>query len=437
MFKGSLAVVGVLLLLAGCSVSESPTEYTGGSSDLPNTIAGTIHNSEGKPAVRAKVMVLAKKSWWTAVENGQTIPVDSGYTDSSGAFTIQTQALDSFSMQIEYGAEGAYISDAQNSTAANGQVSIDQPIITVVGYEYRGTLLVNEVMPTKVLVAGSLYEAPVDSTGVFRFINLPEGLYPLVSVYQSGSGVPNDRLDESHYTIERAYADTLMSSSQSMLSSSEEYSSEETDSIRIADFEDDTWCTLSPSKGECDQLFWKVLVNTVNWISPLANGEDGLTSHEYQLINENGYEGSSLHMILGGERRYSGLALTTQSGSIHMSGLDSLSFFVRSGQESMDSIDVIFYSNSVDEKSAAAGTFLYTRIGGVGVEWNRFVVPIPMLRVGVLIDYTLTSHEVSTEAIRSHLASIDNIQFQCNGDDVSIDNIDLFGTEPFFEVLAQ
>lgn len=151
-------------LFSSCSES---TQTSGGIWDeTQNTLAVRIRLASGEPAVAAKVRLVTE----TAVVE------DSAVADESGIARLKRPSQDGF------------IEVQEKSGVARNRVLAGDSLLTDTlkkPASLQGKLVVQTAMPRRLFLFGTSYAAEVSESGAFRFENIPDGEYAVLSEGES------------------------------------------------------------------------------------------------------------------------------------------------------------------------------------------------------------------------------------------------------------
>ena len=151
-------------LFSSCSES---TQTSGGIWDeTQNTLAVRIRLASGEPAVAAKVRLVTETA----------IVEDSAVADESGIARLKRPSQDGF------------IEVQEKSGVARNRVLAGDSLLTDTlkkPASLQGKLVVQTAMPRRLFLFGTSYAAEVSESGAFRFENIPDGEYAVLSEGES------------------------------------------------------------------------------------------------------------------------------------------------------------------------------------------------------------------------------------------------------------
>jgi len=146
----------VVAILASCGFRD----HAGGSGmEIPNTISLVALQSNGSPAVNARVRIVAESKWYTNTSLGVSIVLDSMLTDKKGRFTVPIP--DSELVRIEIISNGEGTSQVFDSTQKT------------VSLNALGSIRAEWTPGATVMIAGTSFSQKVDESGVVLFTSIP------------------------------------------------------------------------------------------------------------------------------------------------------------------------------------------------------------------------------------------------------------------------
>jgi hypothetical protein len=313
-----------LSALSGCGMFERVAD--GGTIETTNGIAAKVVLPSGQPASDIKIYLLDEQDWLEKTKAGESIILDVVETDSAGNFKFKIAKADSdrtVGLYADVETYGLLIHDAT-------QQLLKDAFGNVIGMtkkvSYEGTIKDTTFDTQKIYLAGTPFNAVVDSVGHFIIKNVPPESYAVVIERrlpdQSREFVVGEKVKLDEYTEGKP---TIITP-------------DTTKAILLEDFEDgDNANLLHPILGY--QSWWDAASDLVSGgnATLLQPTNASIGSFQKAIRDGAGDRGKSLQVLYnsgthpGQGEPFSYVMLTTNLGgyAIHydLSHMDSLTFF--------------------------------------------------------------------------------------------------------------
>lgn len=303
-----LIILLVSLLLIACS-KPNDTEAKGGVWDeTENGVAVIVIDAQGKPVPNARVRIIPTTTWGQSILKGSTPVADSANTDAEGKALVRTNSWPS---QLEVESDVGMIRETISAPDSSRRVTPKAKAILT------GTILsTTNTRPEWVHIAGSSYQAKVQSDGSFQFDALPPSDYLLVST--DGSEI-------------RVITSTTMK--EGAAQSLNNLTVENTDSVLIEDFEDE----ISANRFHefTGAGWWYLSVDSLSVITPATIAEATVSNAESFQQSRSLHIQFTLNSAVPGKFALCGFdlgesRLTNPNASDYdLSQVDSISFWAK------------------------------------------------------------------------------------------------------------
>ncbi|MBD3322085.1 MAG: hypothetical protein GF350_13385 [Chitinivibrionales bacterium] len=160
--RGALLISGCLTaLLCGALGCGSQPTAGGTGTETVNTYAFL---STGEPARGATVRVIDAEGWLDSTRSGSSPVIESTVVGDDGRFSMDPRTRAGIeNLQIDYPGEALLLRHVHRDRLSGDTIRLDVPA------SYGGTLSSGTAPISRLLLAGSAYQADVDASGAFSF----------------------------------------------------------------------------------------------------------------------------------------------------------------------------------------------------------------------------------------------------------------------------
>ncbi|MBN1578315.1 MAG: hypothetical protein JW913_17270 [Chitinispirillaceae bacterium] len=174
----SLGTMTIFYVSCGTAVS------TGGGTGT-ETVNTYAMRPDGTPAAGAVAQIIEARFWIDSIHNGASPVLQQTIADENGRIEICFPEHDAkVNLQIDHGDGALLLPLPASARDALDTLRLRPPS------SYSGTFDTSAALPSRVMLAGTSYQASVDQAGAFSFATVAPGFYALLSVNGTSSSAP-------------------------------------------------------------------------------------------------------------------------------------------------------------------------------------------------------------------------------------------------------
>jgi hypothetical protein len=358
------------LLIAGCGMFDRVAD--GGTIETTNGIAARVVLPSGQPASNIKVFLLDEQDWLEKTKAGESIVIDSAETDTAGRFKFEdvdtTRASSLYADVENYGLLIHNVTQEMLNDDYDSTLGMSKKV------SYQGTIKDTTFVAEKIYLAGTPFQADIDSTGKFVIKNVPQEYYSVIILRR----LPD--ASKEYVVSEKVKLDEWTEGKPTVITP------DTTKALLIEDFEDldnrnlpgpilggGWWDAINDYPSNNTMLSQPANTAPQNFLKAIKDG-GGERAHSLQVLyklRETAPAGTIPMVVLTSN-------LGAQNVHYNLSGMDSLSFY--SGGSGKLTVEL------VQENPAGSGVALSViakKTFVLGPIWERLTVKPSDLAVSV------------------------------------------------------